>query len=62
MDSDDEAFFEKVARANNMSGRAIVSTLSVARTSADMGQRDRVSRQDLCEAVGYRVRDGVGRL
>ncbi len=57
----DERFFEKMARANHMSGRAIVRTLSVARTIADIAQRKSVNKADLCEAIGLRIRDGVGR-
>ena len=55
------SFFEKAARANNMSGRAIVRTLAVARTIADMDERPTVTKGDLCEALGFRVRNGVGR-
>ena len=58
--ADDELFFEDAAVANSMSGRAIVRTLSVARTIADMDERARVSREDLCEALGLRLRPGVG--
>ena len=61
LDAEDERFFERMARANRMSGRAIVRTLSVARTIADIAQRRRVSKSDLCEALGFRIRDGVGR-
>lgn len=56
----DERFFEKAAAANSMSGRAIVRTLSVARTIADMAQRKSVSKSDLCEALGYRLRGQMG--
>ena len=56
----DEAFLEKAARANNLSGRAIVRTLSVARTIADIDQRMNVTRADLCEALGYRLRNEIG--
>ena len=61
LSASDEVFFEKAARANCMSGRAIVRTLSVARTIADMSQKRSVEKSDLCEALGFRVRDGVGR-
>ena len=56
----DARFFESAAAANGMSGRAIVRTLSVARTRADIEQRRNVGRADLCEALGFRLRDGVG--
>ena len=58
--AEDESYFEKVARANNMSGRAVVRTFGVARTIADMAQRERANRDDLLEALAYRVREGVG--
>ncbi len=57
---EDSSFFEECARRNNMSGRAIVRVLSVARTIADMAERRAVAKQDLCEALGFRLRDGVG--
>ena len=60
LSDDDARFFEGVASANSMSGRSIVRTLSVARTIADMEQRRNVERADLCEALGFRLRDGVG--
>ena len=60
LSTEDESFFEKVARANNMSGRAVVRTLGVARTIADMAQSESVNRDDLLEALAYRVREGVG--
>lgn len=61
LDDASAKFFEKTAQANHMSGRAIVRTLSVARTIADMGARQSVTKADLCEALGFRLRDGVGK-
>lgn len=61
LSADDERFFEDAAVSNHMSGRAIVRVLSVARTIADMDQRRVVEKADLCEALGFRMRDGVGR-
>ena len=61
LDDDCALFFERTAQSNHMSGRAIVRTLSVARTIADMAQRRAVVKADLCEALGFRLRDGVGR-
>ncbi|MBQ3329299.1 MAG: YifB family Mg chelatase-like AAA ATPase [Eggerthellaceae bacterium] len=60
LSDDDAAFFEDMARSNHMSGRAIVRTASVARTIADMAQSRAVTRENLCEALGFRIRDGVG--
>ena len=56
----DEAFFEKMAALNHMSGRSIVRTMSVARTIADLGEHRSVTKGDLCEALGFRLREGVG--
>ena len=60
LEEDDVRFFEEMARANNMSGRAIVRTIGVARTIADIDQRRSVSRTDICEALSFRLREGVG--
>ena len=60
LDDDDKAFFEEMARLNKMSGRAIVRTISVARTIADMRCERIVTRDDLCEALGFRLREGIG--
>lgn len=60
LSDEDARFFEEMAKLNHMSGRAIVRTMSVARTIADMDCRPRVSRDDLCEALGFRLREGVG--
>lgn len=60
LEHDDARFFEHMAQSNNMSGRAIVRTISVARTIADIAQKRSVSRSDLCEALSFRLREGVG--
>jgi len=60
LDDSDKRFFEGMAKLNNMSGRAIVRTLSVARTIADMRCNRVVTRDDLCEALGFRLREGIG--
>ncbi len=57
---EDERFFERMALSNHMSGRAIVRTLTVARTIADIAQNKQVRKADLCEALGFRIRDGIG--
>ena len=56
----DADFFERMAALNHMSGRAIVRTISVARTIADMAQRRAVCKADICEALSFRLREGVG--
>ena len=53
-------FLEQSAKAHNMSGRAIMRTLSVARTIADMEESREVLMPHLCEALSFRVREGVG--
>ena len=60
LSGEDEGFFEQAARRNGMSGRAIMRTLSVARTVADMEESARVERPHLCEALAFRVREGEG--
>ena len=54
LEDEDLRFFEKACRANKMSGRAMVRTLGVARTIADIAQRESVTKGDLCEALTYR--------
>lgn len=55
----DEAFLEEMAVAGHMSGRAIMRTLSLARTIADMEEKERVTREHVCEAIGFRLREKV---
>ena len=54
LDEKDLAFFESACRKNKMSGRSLVRTLGVARTIADIAQRKRVEKGDLCEALTFR--------
>lgn len=54
------AFLVSVAELHAMSGRAIARVTGVARTIADMDESETVSSEHLAEAVGYRVRSGVG--
>ena len=51
-------FFESLATKSHMSGRAIMRTLALARTIADMEQAPAVGHDHICEAVGFRVREG----
>ena len=55
------AFSESMAQAHGLSGRALVSMLSVARTIADMEEAEAVREGHIAEALGLRLRDGVGR-
>lgn len=60
LSGEDEGFFEQAARRGKMSGRAIVRTLAVARTVADMEESPQVKRAHLCEALAFRIREGEG--
>lgn len=55
LDDAGRAYFEKVAEKRKLSGRAIVRTLQVARTIADIAQSDQVNKTHLCEALGLRL-------
>lgn len=48
--------FERLAEQLALGGRAIVRVARVARTIADLGERDRVSEEDVIEALGFRSR------
>lgn len=60
LSEEDRLFLEQMASINDMSGRSIVRTLSVARTIADLARKERVDRDCVAEALGYRIREGVG--
>lgn len=60
LSAEDGEFFEQAARRGKMSGRAIMRTLAVARTVADMEESACVERAHLCEALAFRVREGEG--
>lgn len=53
----DAQFYEQAAQRMRMSGRAIMRTLAVARTAADMEEASHVGRAHLCEALAFRVRE-----
>lgn len=54
---DDEAarYFEALADKRKFSGRAIVRTLGVARTIADIDENEQVRKTHICEAAGLRM-------
>lgn len=54
------ALLEGMACAASMSPRGIVRTLRIARAIADLAERERAYEEDVAEALGYRVRDGIG--
>ncbi len=60
LDDAAQDFIVSMAQAYSMSGRALISTLNVARTIADIGQRETVATEDLAEALGFRLREGIG--
>ncbi|MEG0322985.1 MAG: ATP-binding protein, partial [Raoultibacter sp.] len=62
LEESEEEFLQDMARLHYMSGRGIVRTLSIARTIADLDRRPAVGKEHLCEALGLRLRDGVGAL
>ncbi len=58
--SDAHEFIVSMARSYSMSGRCLISTLNVARTIADIEESSDVSTDHLAEALGFRLRDGIG--
>ena len=60
MDEDAEAYLTTMAETHAMSGRAIIRSLSVARTIADMVESKRVRQAHIAEALAFRLREGVG--
>lgn len=60
LDGRSQQALEDAARANAMSGRSIVRTLSLARTIADIEQKPAVELDHIYEALGFRVRNGGG--
>lgn len=54
------AFLEQMAQLHHMSGRAIVRTMGVSRTIADIEESERVEARHVAEAIGFRIREGVG--
>ncbi len=56
------ALLEHMARTAHLSARGIVRTLRIARTVADVAEEPECGREAVAEALGYRVREDVGRL
>lgn len=48
--------FESLARGLSLGGRAIVRATRVARTIADLSERERIAEEDVVEALGFRSR------
>ena len=60
LSDNDREFLESASLARHMSGRAIMRTLGVARTVADMEESPAVERRHICEALGFRLREERG--
>ncbi len=56
MDGAARRAFESLAEGLALGGRAIARVARVARTIADMGERERVGEEDVVEALGFRSR------
>lgn len=54
-----QEFMENAARKHDMSGRAIMRTLGLARTIADMEESRSVGKEHVAEALGLRLREVV---
>ena len=48
--------FESLARGLSLGGRAIVRVTRVARTIADLAEHEKITEEDVVEALGYRPR------
>lgn len=57
LDRDAATYFETLADKRKLSGRAIVRTLGVARTIADLEESERVTKSHICEAASLRMND-----
>lgn len=62
MSEEGVGFLEQMARLHHMSGRAMVRAMGVSRTIADLDQSRRVEARHVAEAVGFKIREGVGAL
>lgn len=60
MTDEARAFLVSMAELHAMSGRAMMRSLAVARTVADMVESEVVQADHVAEAVSYRIREGVG--
>ncbi len=58
--TDTHNFVIEMAQINHLSGRALVNTLRVARTIADLGESMNVNTNHVAEALGFRIREGIG--
>lgn len=62
MSEEGVSFLEQMARLHHLSGRAIARAMGVSRTIADIDQSRRVEACHVAEAIGFKIREGVGAL
>lgn len=55
-----QAFVASVVDVYTMSGRGLINALQVARTIADMVEQEDVAAEHVAEAIGFRLREGIG--
>lgn len=60
LSDDAREFAMAMADGSNLSGRALVGSIKVARTIADMEESEAVRPDHLAEAFGLRMADGIG--
>lgn len=60
-DKETHQFVIAMAESNHLSGRALINTLRVARTIADLGCSLSVDINHVAEALGFRIRDEIGK-
>lgn len=60
LSEEERKFIVSMAEAYSLSGRGLISTLKVARTIADLAESERVTVDHLAEALGFRIRNGIG--
>lgn len=59
-DEDAKLFLQQMAAAYDLSGRAIVRIAGIARTIGDLSLDEQVRSSHVAEALGFRLRDGIG--
>ncbi len=60
LQNDAHEFIISMAKSYSMSGRSIIRTLNVARTIADIEECNAVTTDHIAEALGFRIREGIG--
>ena len=57
LDDDSENLLKMAFRNQSLSARSFTRILKVARTIADLGGRERISLNDVAEAIQYKTKD-----